>query len=94
MGEIIMANFIALTQIISSDQKQSLLFMGEIIMANFIALTQIISSDQKQTIHINLDHVRFLQPASVGGGTILIFDDEQNVVAEETPDRIVMLADH
>jgi hypothetical protein len=62
-------------------------------MANFIALTQIISRDQKQTINVNLDQVRFFQPASVGGGTILIFDDEQNVVVEEAPDRIATLAD-
>ena len=62
-------------------------------MANFIALTQIISSGREQTVNVNLDQVRFFQPASVGRGTILIFDDEQSVLVEETPDRIATLAD-
>jgi hypothetical protein len=62
-------------------------------MAKLIALTNRIRGDQQQTILVNVDQIRFLQPASVGGGTLVVFDDQQSVVVTEAPDRIATLAD-
>jgi hypothetical protein len=62
-------------------------------MAKLIALTNRIRGDQQQTILVNVDQIRFLQPSSVGGGTLVVFDDQQSVVVAEPPDRIVTLAD-
>jgi hypothetical protein len=62
-------------------------------MAKFVALTNRIRRNEQQTILVNVDQIRFLQPASVGGGTLVVFDDQQNVDVAETPDSIVTLAD-
>jgi hypothetical protein len=62
-------------------------------MAKFVALTNRIRRNEQQTILVNVDQIRFLQPASVAGGTLVVFDDQQNVDVAETPDSIVTLAD-
>lgn len=62
-------------------------------MAKFVALTNRIRRNEQQTILVNVDQIRFLQPASVGGGTLVVFDDQQNVDVAETPDSIAALVD-